>query len=84
MDGDVERGAGLYQERCKKCHGKDARGRRSSPQLAGQYTEYLKRQIEEYKSGRRAYSYKRMKKFIDALGEEDIQDLLAYFSTRDD
>jgi len=84
VDGDVERGAGLYEERCKKCHGKEARGRGSSPQLAGQYTEYLERQIEQYKNGQRAYGDKRMKKFIDALGDEDIQDLLAYFSTRDD
>jgi cytochrome c553 len=84
VEGDVERGAGLYEERCRKCHGKEARGRGSSPPLAGQYTEYLERQIEQYKNGDRAYSNKRMKKFIDALRDEDIQDLLAYFSTRDD
>jgi cytochrome c553 len=36
------------------------------------------------KKGDRAYSEKRMKKFIDALRDEDIQDLHAYFSTRDD
>jgi cytochrome c553 len=84
VDGDVERGAELYEEKCRKCHGKEARGRGSSPQLAGQYTEYVERQIEQYKTGERAYQEKRMKKVIDTLRDEDIQDLLAYFSTRDD
>lgn len=84
VEGDVERGAEIYEEKCRKCHGKEAKGRGSSPPLAGQYTEYLERQIEEYKTGARAYSDKRMKKFIDTLVDDDIQDLLAYFSTRDD
>jgi len=84
VDGDVERGAEIYEEKCRKCHGKEARGRGSSPPLAGQYTEYLERQIEQYKTGERAYADKRMKRVIDTLHDEDIQDLLAYFSTRDD
>jgi cytochrome c553 len=84
VDGDVERGAELYEEKCRKCHGKEARGRGTSPQLAGQYTEYVESQIEQYKTGERSYSDKRMKKVIDTLSDEDIQDLLAYFSTRDD
>jgi cytochrome c553 len=55
-----------------------------SATIAGPYTEYLKRQIERYKTGERAYSDKRMKRVIDTLRDEDIQGLLAYFPTRDD
>jgi cytochrome c553 len=44
----------------------------------------LDRQIEQYKTGERANSDKRMKRVIDTLRDEDIQGLLAYFSTRDD
>ncbi len=83
-NGDVERGAELYEEKCRKCHVKKAWGRENSPQLAGQYTEYVESQIEQYKTGERIYSDKRMKNVIDTLSGEGIQDLLAYFSTRDD
>ena len=41
-------------------------------------------QIEQYKTGERSYSDKRMKNVIDTLSDEDIQDLLAYLATRDD
>ena len=83
-DGDVEQRAELYEEKCRKCHGKEARRRGTSPQLAGQYTEYVESQIEQYKTGERSYSDKRMKNVIDTLSDEDIQDLLAYLATRDD
>jgi cytochrome c553 len=84
VDGDVEQRAELYEEKCRKCYGKEARGRGTSPQLPGQYTEYVESQIEQYKTGERSYSDTRLKNVIDALSDEDIQDLLAYFSTQDD
>jgi len=82
--GDVERGEALYEEKCGKCHGKQARGRGSSPQLAGQHSAYVQRQIELYQKGERSYADERMQTQIETLDEKDIQDLLAYFSTRDD
>jgi len=82
--GDVERGAELYEEKCRRCHGKQAWGRGSSPQLAGQHTAYLQRQIELYQKGDRITADERMQTAIDTLDEKDIHDLLAYFSTRDD
>jgi cytochrome c553 len=82
--GDVERGAGIYEEKCRKCHGKEAWGRGSSPQLAGQHTAYVRRQIELYKTGDRTYADERMQTVIDTLAEPEIEALLAYFSTRDD
>ena len=83
-EGDVERGAAIYEGRCRKCHGKEAWGRGSSPQLAGQWTQYVGRQIELSQTGERTFADERMKTQIDTLGAEDIRDLLAYFSTRDD
>jgi len=84
VSGDVERGAALYEEKCGKCHGKQAWGRGSSPQLAGQHSAYVQRQIELYQKGERSYADERMQRQIDTLDAKDIQDLLAYFSTRDD
>lgn len=46
------RGAGLYRN-CQSCHGAKAQGSKGmgAPRLAGQNTEYLKRQITNFKDG---------------------------------
>jgi len=82
MEGDVEKGRDIYLKSCAKCHGKDALGKGSTPQLAGQYTEYLRVQIQDYQSGER--KNKRMDKYIMPLSSEDIEALLAFLSVVDD
>jgi cytochrome c553 len=82
--GDVERGAELYEEKCRSCHGREGKGRGNAPMLAGQYSDYLERQIDLYRKGERYFEDDRMQVAIDSLDGDDIDDLLAYFSTRDD
>lgn len=80
--GDVEAGAALYASGCKKCHGKEGRGRGSRPALAGQHSLYLERQIEKFRAGERDPG--RMGRSLAPLTETDVENLLAYLSTVDD
>ena len=52
ITGDAERGQGLYRT-CGTCHGLEGQGNygTNSPRLAGQEDWYLKRQLENFKSG---------------------------------
>ena len=82
VDGDVERGAELYAESCGDCHGPEGWGEDDAPPLAGQYTEYLRRQIESFQSGERANED--MDDVFDSLDGRDLDDIFAYLSLRDD
>ncbi len=81
-NGDVGMGRELYATKCAKCHGKDGLGKGSTPQLVGQYTDYLRLQIVDFQSGKR--TNKRMEKFILPLTSQDIEALLAFLSIADD
>ena len=43
-------GEKLYKRECASCHGRDGRGdvKDAVPLLAGQYTNYLWRQVDKY------------------------------------
>ncbi len=82
VDGDIERGAKLYEDECSDCHGEDAWGEGDAPQLAGQYTAYLRRQIASFRSGER--NNDDMDGVFDELDDDDLEDLFAYFASRDD
>jgi cytochrome c553 len=81
VDGDVERGADLYVEECSDCHGPEGWGEDDAPQIAGQYTEYLRRQIASFQSGERLNED--MEGVFEELDERDLQDIFAYLSERD-
>jgi cytochrome c553 len=81
VEGDIERGAELYQEECGDCHGPEGWGEDDAPQLAGQYTEYLRRQIEGFQSGERLNED--MDGVFDELVGPDLEDIFAYLSSRD-
>jgi len=82
VEGDVEAGEQVYLQNCRKCHGKEGLGWANNPPLAGQYSVYLRLQIEMYLSGERIN--KRMLPYLENLGPVDIDNLLAYLSTVDD
>jgi len=82
FEGDMKRGEEVYAGQCAKCHGANGEGKGTTPQLAGQYTDYLRLQIENFQSGVR--KNKRMEKYIMPLTSEDIEALLAYLSVLDD
>ncbi len=82
VEGDVERGAALYADECGDCHGEEGWGDEDAPQLAGQHTEYLRRQVENFRSGERVNED--MEGLLDGLDDPDLQDLFAYLASRDD
>jgi cytochrome c553 len=82
VDGDVERGAALYEEECGDCHGPEGWGEDDAPQLAGQYTEYLRRQLVAFRSGTRVNDD--MEDVFDGLEDADLEDIFAFLATLDD
>jgi cytochrome c553 len=85
--GDIELGRQSYLDECAICHGKDGYGKKSkkAPQLAGQYSEYLWRQIRNFRSGKRLHDDDKddMETFIE-LSDETVNGMLAYLATLDD
>lgn len=82
VEGDVERGAELYADECSECHGEEGWGEDDIPQLAGQHTNYLRRQIEGFQSGERVND--EMDGVFEDLEENDLEDIFAYLASRDD
>jgi cytochrome c553 len=82
IEGDTERGKALYDGQCKKCHGTTGGGRGTMPGLIGQWTEYLRMQLDLFMTGERIN--KPMDKYLKDLTPEDVEALLAYLSIADD
>lgn len=80
-EGDVDSGGAVYQKNCVTCHAKTGLGRGKFPMLAGQYTNYLKRQIDAYLKGDRPHDEEGKGGVLNTLKEKDIQDILAYLTT---
>jgi cytochrome c553 len=86
-EGDVDAGAKLYKQECASCHGLKGLGYKENPMLAGQYTQYLKRQINKFTAGERIHDKDldedltdREKDVLNQLKPEEIRDILAYLS----
>lgn len=86
--GDISHGKQLFQT-CAACHGAEAQGNQpmGAPPLAGQYSWYLLRQLQAYRSGQRGADEKDargalMKQIAATLQQEqDLNDLVAYINT---
>jgi len=86
-EGDVEAGAKTYKAECASCHGAQGQGKKNMPMLAGQYTQYLKRQVGLFIKGERNHDEDlkdRTKDVLNLLKPEEIRDILAYLSILDD
>lgn len=83
-EGDVQNGAAVYQKNCVTCHAKTGMGRGKFPMLVGQYTNYLKRQIDLYLKGDRPHDEEGTVGVLNSLKEKDLQDILAYLTTLQD
>jgi len=79
--GNLAKGEAIYQKQCVTCHGKTGLGRGMFPMLVGQYTSYLKRQMEMYVKGDRPHDEEAIGGVLNKLREEDLQDILAYITT---
>ncbi len=77
--GDVAAGRKKAQV-CAACHGADGNAVDPQyPRLAGQYQDYLRQALHEYKDGQRKNPI--MAGFAANLSDQDIDDLAAYFSS---
>ena len=80
-EGDIENGGQVYQKQCAACHGKTGKGRGMFPMLVGQYTVYLKRQVDLYLKGDRPHDEEGVVGVLNGLKEKDVQDVLAYLTS---
>lgn len=85
--GDVEKGRKLYNRECRSCHGRDGVGdtEKAVPMLAGQYTNYLQRQVKKYKEGVRIHDETDPEdRLLAEFSEEELDAIFAYLSIADD
>jgi len=80
-EGNLANGEAIYQKKCAACHGKTGRGRGMFPMLVGQYTNYLKRQVDLYLKGDRPHDEEGKVGVLNGLKESDVQDILAYLTS---
>lgn len=66
---------------CMGCHGMDGNSPVATfPKLAGQHAGYLYKQLQDYKSGKRANPM--MMAMVASLQETDMQDLAAHYAAQ--
>jgi cytochrome c553 len=85
--GDAGAGRKLYNKECRSCHGSDGWGEaeKQIPQLAGQYSPYLLRQIEKFRDGVRIHDPEEPEDdILKEFTPEELGDILAYLSLVDD
>jgi cytochrome c oxidase subunit 2 len=88
LNGNAARGAAYYTT-CGACHGARAQGNYAlqAPRLAGQDDWYLKRQLQNFRSGIRGsntedtYGHQMVLMARSLQNEQSINDLLAYLNT---
>jgi cytochrome c553 len=86
-EGDTEAGGVLYRRECASCHGRDGKGDPNDtvPMLAGQYTNYLWRQVDKYIAKVRIHDPSAPDDSLLAdFKRTELQDIFAYVSTLDD
>jgi cytochrome c553 len=71
---------------CATCHGEDGNGNKDNPnptfpRLAGQHEDYLRKALEDYKSGDRKNAI--MSGMAAPLSAQDQADLAAYFASQE-
>lgn len=78
---DVRRGAQLFGQMCVACHAADGNSTTAAnPKLAQQHPEYLVKQLQEYKSGKRANAI--MAGFAAALSNQDMVDISYWLASQ--
>jgi cytochrome c553 len=76
---DLTKGQAISTQVCAACHTADgSRGSPANPIIAGQHPEYLVKQLQEFKSGKRNNPI--MKGFASALSDEDIKNVAFFYA----
>jgi cytochrome c553 len=77
---DIAKGQALSAT-CMACHTADgSRGTPANPILQGQHPEYLVKQLQEYKSGKRANAI--MQGMAALLSDEDMRHVAAFYASK--
>ncbi len=75
---DLAKGSEKYTAMCAACHGADGNsGSPENPKLAGQHPEYLVKQLQDFKAGKRKNAV--MQGFASTLNDEDMHNI-AYWA----
>jgi cytochrome c553 len=79
---DKAKGKKLYADNCVKCHGKKGEGnaKKFYPRLAGQHYNYMLRQFEWIRDGKRRNANPDMIKQINGFSDEDMVNVINYVS----
>ena len=79
---DLELGAKLYAENCKRCHGATGEGNAEEfvPRIHAQHYQYLVRQFEWIRDGKRRNANAEMVKQIHDFGDRETHAVLDYVS----
>ncbi len=78
---DLAKGEASYTAVCAACHGADGNsGSPANPKLAQQHPEYTAKQLQEFKSGKRANAI--MSGMAAALSEDDMKNIAAWLASK--
>ena len=78
---DLAKGAAAYGNVCVACHAADGNSSTpANPKLAGQHPEYLIKQLQEYKSGKRANAI--MQGFAATLSDDDMRNIAYWLASQ--
>jgi cytochrome c553 len=78
---DPAKGQAISTQVCGACHTADgSRGVPANPILAGQHPEYLVKQLQEFKAGKRENPI--MKGFAGTLSDEDMRNVAAFYASK--
>jgi cytochrome c553 len=79
---DLAKGQAIATQVCGACHTFDgSRGSPANPILAGQHPEYLVKQLQEFKSGKRNNAI--MKGFATTLSDDDMRNVAAFYAGKE-
>ena len=78
---DLAKGQAISTQICGACHTADgSRGSPANPIMAGQHPEYLVKQLQEFKSGKRNNPV--MKGFASTLSDDDMRNVAAFYASK--
>ena len=78
---DLAKGEASFGTVCAACHGADGNsGTPANPKLAQQHPEYLVKQLQEFKSGKRNNAI--MSGFAGTLSEQDMKDMSYWLASK--
>lgn len=78
---DLAKGETISKTVCAACHTSDgSRGIPTNPILQGQHADYLVKQLEEFKAGKRDNAV--MKPMASTLSEDDMRNVAAFYASK--